>query len=110
MSPQEIGAEFDKWVDIFLDHMEQPEKLYQEYKRHMVAMEYFLKPIIKKAIKESETKIPVGLLRDTMAKLGQLRKDLAKYSSKSANEGKLRKMIIDLGSLLSKLKNQFEKI
>ena len=76
----------------------------------MVAMEYSLKPIIKDAIKLSIIDSPVNLLRDTMAKLGQLRKDLTKYSGKNVNEGKLRKSIIDLGTLLTKLRDKYEKI
>lgn len=65
MAPQDIAAEFDKWADIFLDHMTQTEKLYMEYKEHMVAMDFFLKPIIKDAIKNSRSDVPVDLLRDT---------------------------------------------
>lgn len=110
MTPQDIADEFDKWADIFLDHMTQTEKLYKEYKKHMAAMDLFLNPIIKDAIKNSRSDVPVDLLRDTLAKLGQLRKDLAKYSGKNAHEGRLRKMIVDLGKLLTRLKNKYEKM
>ncbi|MCO6494005.1 MAG: caspase family protein [Phaeodactylibacter sp.] len=111
MTPRQIAEEFEKWADIFLNGIVNPERLYKVNYAKMGLMQTFLKALLQEATISGKIPHPVTLSNKVISKLSNLKSELGRsYNKEKTPSEKVLEKIPELYELLIGLKDQYRKL